>query len=610
LETRVDAAPGTTDHGFEIDEDDLRPRPLRLPPRRPVLLILAILVVVALLALVPPLVSMDQYRRRIAQSISLSLGRPVRIDAVTLQLLPVPGFTLDTFVVGEDPSFGTEPVIRAQTVTVRLRASSLWRRRLEFSSISLDAPSVNLVRRSDGQWNFESILLQASRMPAAPTAQTGASQAPRFPYIEARGARVNIKDGLRKLPVALTDSKFALWLPQPEQWHVRLQGHIARTDVAVSDTGLFHVEATLGKASSLASVPVDARSEWTGAPLGGVSLLLLGRDANLRGSMDLIAALQGTLGHAALQANLAVHQLRRADFVPDQMLDLSARCTAQTRGVFAALDDVRCVSPFAGERESSLPPEVELNARLANTSKPVKAAGRVTLAGLPAAGLLTAARVVSSRISPELQASGKLGGALTFNGPGVNAAESLARPIARRQFKFTPEPVADQPEQNGFSGQFTLASARLALADTVFVDSPAITARISPAAGSGVTLTISPVPLGLGGPTPASLAFVCTGLLCQMHLSGPALRSRLLQLAAALPQFGDGLETALPPLPDAPKPDASLTPASSPEPEQPLHVDLIATRTLGGGQIWQTVPEARVPPPLHHRARHTPSRSR
>ena len=135
---------------YETDPDDLGPRPFTAPSRKRVLLVGGIVLALLLLVVLPPLISVNRFRRQIAASIGLSLGRPVHMDSVTLQMLPFPGFTLNNFVVTEDPAFGAEPVIRANTVQARLRWRSLWHRRVEFSRITLDAPSVNLVHLPDG----------------------------------------------------------------------------------------------------------------------------------------------------------------------------------------------------------------------------------------------------------------------------------------------------------------------------------------------------------------------------------------------------------------------------------------------------------------------------
>ncbi len=118
-----------TDEGVEIEH------PRR---RRRWLIALCVVVAVLLLLLTPPLLNVNRLKRRIATSISASLGRPVQLDGVTMHLLPVPGFTLQNFVVSEDPAFGSEPVIRANVVDVTLRPSSLWRRQVECSSMTFE----------------------------------------------------------------------------------------------------------------------------------------------------------------------------------------------------------------------------------------------------------------------------------------------------------------------------------------------------------------------------------------------------------------------------------------------------------------------------------------
>ncbi len=256
--------PGTDSIFVKTDSTGVRSR---RPLRR---IIVGCIVVLAVLGLVllPPLINVNRFQRRIATSISESLGRPVHLDNVTMSLLPFPGFTLERLVVDEDPAFGSEPIIRADSVRATLRLSSLWRKRVEFSSISFTEPtSVNLVHMPDGKWNIESILIQAAHITAAPTGQPTAGPAPRFPYIEATGARVNLKWGQDKTPFSLTDADFALWLSDPQQWKIRLVAQPVRTDTSVSDTGTVRLEGTLGRAASLSEVPLHLQAQWRSAPL-------------------------------------------------------------------------------------------------------------------------------------------------------------------------------------------------------------------------------------------------------------------------------------------------------------------------------------------------------
>ena len=110
----------------------------------------------------PPLVSIGRYKARITRLMSASLGRPVRLSSVELRLLPRPGFVLTDLTVEEDPAYGAEPVLHANTVTADIRLLPLWRGRLEISSISVDEASLNLVRTREGRWNLDSLFRTAA----------------------------------------------------------------------------------------------------------------------------------------------------------------------------------------------------------------------------------------------------------------------------------------------------------------------------------------------------------------------------------------------------------------------------------------------------------------
>ena len=527
---------------LEIDPEDLQPRPWVLPDRRRVLTVGGILLTLLLLVLLPPLISVNRFRHRISQSVSESLGRPVRIDSVTLNLLPMPGFTLENFIVGDDPAFSSEPVIRAQTVRVTLRVWSLWRRRVEFSRISLDDPSVNLVHRADGRWNIESILLQASKIEAAPTAQQGAGSEPRFPYVEATGARVNVKMGLEKMPIALTETDLALWLTQPDQWKFRLEGHPTRTNTAATDTGMLRVQGTLGKASTLADSPVDTTLEWRAAPMGGVSWVLLARDAGFRGVMTVRTTIQGTIGKNKVDTELDLNDVRRSDFVPQHTLNANIRCTAQATAVFHQLADVRCGWP-SGALTDSLAKGFTLAGGISDLSHWRSAAGDAAISEVPASSLLDAVRLASPRISPDLTAGGAISGTLSCCGKGDTWA--------------------------AITGQLTIDKATLALNKGV----PFVEADVESDLAGG-KLTMHPVALDLGAPIPAMLDASIDATGFRLHLGGSAMRTRLSQVAAALPPFGDGLDAALPPA------------TVSEEPETPIRLDLTSSRTWFTGQTW------------------------
>ncbi|AFL90172.1 uncharacterized protein involved in outer membrane biogenesis [Terriglobus roseus DSM 18391] len=328
----------------QVHEEDA---PLWTPVRRRRATYVATAVLLlTLLIILPPYISISHYQRRVAAAISGALGRPVHFSSIQMHVLPLPGFTIKYLVVSELPEFGSEPVMVSDTVEARLRISSLWRRRIEVSQISLEAPSINLVRRTDtGRWNLQGIVTQASQISSAPTAQAKAGDAPRFPYIQATDARLNIKNGDNKLPFSVKEAQFSLWLPEESEWHLRFSGKPVRTDTDVSDVGLLRVEGTLGRAADLSATPVDMQASWKPTPLGEAGKLTVGRDMGWRGEASAAATLKGTLAQAKLSGDLHLLALRRADFVPENTAEINAHCEATTAGLLRSLHDIKCAVP-------------------------------------------------------------------------------------------------------------------------------------------------------------------------------------------------------------------------------------------------------------------------
>ncbi len=542
---------------------------------RRLLYLALVALVVLLLVLLPPLISVNRYQKRIANSISNSLSRPVHLDKVSLNLLPLPGFTLENFVVDEDPAFGSEPVIRADSVRVTLRFSSLWFRRVEFSTISFTNPSVNLVHLPNGKWNLESILLHASHIEAAPTAQKKAGASPRFPYIEATGARLNLKLDHEKTPISLADADFALFLPDPQQWHLRIQGRPTRTDTNVSDTGTLQLEGTLGAAPSLGEVPISLRGEWRNVPLGQASLVLFGRDAGLRGDMTLAANAQGTISNSALQTRLQLIGARRADFVPAQPLDVDLQCLGAAKGDFHGLQDIHCSWPPTG---SSNPPTLAISGAIPDIRKPRSAAIEIGTPGLPASTLLDWLRIASSRIPADLAATGTLTGTLSYH------PESDPTPW-QGVMKITNASLIN-PHAGAASGTTSLVDGDITLQSVTPPAAPAPNHREhQPAASVPTGFLLTPTSLALGGKDPAILEGQIDTGGYTLHLTGMASIARLHALATALPPLGDGLIDVLP----------------TNRAAGPFRIDLTATHRWGTPQTWtDNTAQPSKPRPRHH----------
>jgi hypothetical protein len=531
--------------------------PQRISRFRRFVAVYYIVLTLLLFALIPPYISVNRFQKSIAISISQSLGRPVHLDHVTLNLLPLPSFTLENLVVSEDPDFGSEPVIRANSVQARLRVSSLWRRRLEFSTISFTEPSVNLVHLANGKWNLESILLQAARINAAPTSQKSVGAAPRFPYVEASGARVNLKLDHEKMPLSLTDAEFALWLPSPQEWRLRIEAHPARTDTSATDTGLVRIEGTLARATSLGEVPINLQAEWRNVPLGETTRVLLGHDEGLRGEMTLSAKAHGTVSHSSVQARLQLNSVRRAEFVPESPLSIDLECVATATSAFHAFSGIQCSWPPTA---LSSTPSLVLAGALPDIHRLDSGSFKIDAQGIQARTILDWLRIVSARVPADASAEGSLTGKLTYDfKPGSDKRwDGLVRITGVRlqspQTGLSPLTVGEMLVQSSVQAdqQTSLSHRRVMLPK------------------QGEAFLLAPTSLALGGKDPAIIEGRFDSHGYTLHLTGMVVLSRLVALGKVMPQLGDGLKDILP--------TNRATGA--------VRVDLTATRPWAGPQVW------------------------
>lgn len=314
--------------------------------------LMAVLLGTALLiALVPPLVTVNRLKRRLEAAASEELGRKVHLGDVSVRLLPYPGFDINGVEIADDPAFSAEPMLTAESVTVRLRPSSLWSGRIEFSRFSFDYPSLNLVRDEAGRWNVESLLQRTASTASAPTGGARAA-APRFPYIEVTNGRINLKHGVEKQAFTLLDSDLALWLDSETKWRVRLETRPTRTDQYLSDTGTLRAEGSFARApaQALGQVPFQLEADMERGQLGQLTSLLTGEDRGWRGDLRLTLALDGKLDDLAIKADARVSGMRRYDIPtgPGFRADLS--CTSnlvRTAPLVRELRNVECKLPAA-----------------------------------------------------------------------------------------------------------------------------------------------------------------------------------------------------------------------------------------------------------------------
>ena len=501
---------------LESDPDTAAPRPSRR--RRPLLIAIAFTLLLIGALVLPPLINISRYQHRISASLAASLGRPVEVSGITLELLPRPGVQIANFVVDSTAGYSAEPILKCSSVTAAFRIMSLWRGRLEIARISLDEPSLNLERAPGGQWNFASVLLQASRTQQAPTGHTVVRGQSRFPYIEATNARINFKHGNEKLPFSFLNADVSIWLENPNEWQLRFAAQPMRTDINLSlaDTGQVQISGSVHRASSANELPLDLQAEWRGAPLGQVTRMFVARDLGWRGNTSVTAHITGVPDALGVQLSAAASDFHRETFQPTHPLNLHATCTATYRHALGSLDTIHCLSPVGsgilalrGTMQQIHTAEPEPDLKLIATH-------------LPADELLELLRHTRGRLNTDITLSGAIDGEVAYGRQPVPAANQTARGSHA------------VPNSNRIiaSGSL-LATDLLVRGDGMEQILPDLRFTVQPTAQS-FALVLEPAQIDLGGPDPLVANARLTGKGYQLHYSGSALLEHLLPLAHAL----------------------------------------------------------------------------
>jgi hypothetical protein len=501
--------------------------------RRRIILVLAILLLLILAFIfVPPELGIGKYKSRITGLISSSLGRPVQLSSVELRLLPRPGFVITNLNVAEDPAYGAEPVLHANTVTASIRLLSLLRGHMVIDSISLDEASLNLVRSSPGQWNLDPLF----RTAAAKAGSIGANprSAQPLPYLEATNSRINIKNGAEKLPFSLVNTDLELWQPDPGEWRIRLRGQPARTDVSLSleDTGEVRMEASVHRAPALRLMPVHVDLDWREAQLGQLARLLTGSDPGWRGDLAGELHLDGTADAAHITTRLSAAGVHRAEFAPAEPLDFDANCSFLYHYSQRAVDNLDCNSPLGDGR-------IQLTGNLSPAQSDQVQPSNLTLAldRISAGAGLDLLRTVRSGLAPDLAASGAISGKLVYS-TAAPAPEKTVRPAGQhRHSPPAPNGPPSGPLSGPLSGSFTVDGFTLSgagLSQPVHAAKMVLRPDLAPdsASGGGQALTGS-MSVPAGAPTPLSVDFRLALSGYQIALHGPASLARARELAHA-----------------------------------------------------------------------------
>jgi hypothetical protein len=502
---------------------------------------LAVLALLVLALVVPPLISVSHYKGQITHLIAQSLGRPVRLSSVEVRLLPWPGFVLTDLSVAEDPAYGAEPVLHASKVTASLRLLALWRGKLEIDEISVDEASLNLVRAAPGQWNLDPIFRTAAAQTGISTDGSGASAngpggagAQRLPSLEATNSRINFKNGAEKLPFSLLNADISLWQASPGEWRIRLRGQPARTDVSLyqEETGVVRMEASVRSAPALREMPINLDLNWREARLGQLARLIAGSDPGWRGDLTGDLHIDGTADAAQVAMRLRASGVHRAEFAPAAPMDFDANCAFVYHHTRRTLENLTCDSPLGDGR-------VHLSGEKLGLDTPPQFT--VEMDRIPVAAGLDALRTLRSGFDPGLEASGTVSGKIVYAAGTGSAAQPVkpANTPAKKPAKSLHGLKADAEPTGPFTGSLTVADLVLTGGGLSRpVQAPKITLEPSAAQHASASALTGTVAIPAGGETPLVFTLRLSLSGYQVGVRGQAsfARARELAHAAGTPQ--------------------------------------------------------------------------
>jgi AsmA-like C-terminal region/AsmA family len=262
------------------------------------------------------LIRHTRLQRRITARLESAFGRPVEVGAYDFSLWGGPTLQAQSVTFGEDPRFGHEYFLRAESLTVRLRWQGLIRGHIQLGTVSMERPSLNLVRNSDGDWNLAEWLSKPASAASTPAsgASPAASQSVRFSRIEVDSGRINFKRGDEKLPFALVGVTGYVEPAGAGRWSMDLEAIPTRAAVNVQQAGVLHVSGHMGGTSSRLR-PAELDVSWSDASLPDVLRLARSNDYGVRGMLTLImnARTEDREDGWSIQSRAEFRQLHRWD---------------------------------------------------------------------------------------------------------------------------------------------------------------------------------------------------------------------------------------------------------------------------------------------------------
>ena len=242
-----------------------------------------VIVIVVAIAVFASTFNINRYHAQIQSDLTSKLGRNVSLGQMHLNLLP-PRFRVDNVSISDDPNFSTQrPFVQAQELDVSVKLLPLFHKSVEVDSLYLQRPSVELIKNTQGTWNFASLGKSSSSAPASPEATSPQTPAPAKPAPPGQPQPASGQERFSLSKLVIQDGQIA----ETDQQ--------ARQPRSVYD----HVDVTLRDFAPDQPFTIDAAAHLPGPNNQLISLA--GKGGPLRQDQPAATPFQGTLDVQRLQ---------------------------------------------------------------------------------------------------------------------------------------------------------------------------------------------------------------------------------------------------------------------------------------------------------------------
>jgi AsmA protein len=125
-------------------------------------LIAAIVLVVIAVVLIPFLVNADTFRPKLQEQLSTAMGRKISLGHLSLSILSG-SIKAEKISIADDPAFSTSPFLEAKSLSIGVELKPLiFDRQVRITNLAVDSPTIHLISKQNGVWNFSSLGSAAS----------------------------------------------------------------------------------------------------------------------------------------------------------------------------------------------------------------------------------------------------------------------------------------------------------------------------------------------------------------------------------------------------------------------------------------------------------------